>query len=252
MKITNHSNAVEKHTFEDIVHRDEFINKHAGLVKIIALQVSHSLPKGIELDDLISAGTVGLIDSYDKFDPSKEVQFKTYASIRIRGAILDELRQMDWMSRSMREKSNMIDRAIKELEKTCVNKPRSEDIAQYLGMSNDRYYEIEREVKATSLMNVEDLKPEGLDIKDVFDCLKNPNAIDPYIALENKEVKKILMALLYDLNKKENLVLSLYYFDSMTMKDIGSKLNITESRVCQLHSQAVNKLKSKLKRRLDS
>lgn len=228
--------------------RDKLIEDNAHLVKIIAYQVAMNLPPHIDVNDLISAGTIGLLEAIDRFDVSKGVQFNTYASIRIRGAIMDELRTMDWMTRSMRDKSNQLEKAFFEVEKRTGKPAEAEDVAKYLGISTDEFHSILSQVCALSVLSIEDLgvgsNDEGMNI---LDCIKDPDGKDPMTLVKTNQIKKKVSEAVEALPDKEKLIISLYYYDELTLKEIGKVLDITESRVCQLHSQTMHKLKARLK-----
>ncbi len=231
--------------------RDVLVEKSLHLVKIIAHQVAMNLPPHIEVDDLISAGTVGLLEAIDRFDKSKGVQFNTYASIRVRGAIMDELRSLDWMTRSMRDKSNQLERAYHEIERKTGRPAETDEVADYLDISTDSLYSILREVGSLRVLNLEDLGVKnGEDSLDILECIKDPDGIDPMVASKFNELKRKVAEAVESLPDKEKIIVSLYYYDELTLKEIGKVLGITESRVCQLHGQTMQRLKVRLKRNI--
>lgn len=229
--------------------RDKLLEDNLYLVKIIAYQVAVNLPPHIDVNDLIGAGTIGLIEAIDRFDTSKGVQFNTYASIRVRGAIMDELRSMDWMTRSMRDKSNQLEKAYIEVERRTGRPAEIEEVAGVLDITTDDLYTILSQVSALSVMSLEDLgighHDEGMDI---LECIKDPEGKDPMTIVKFNELKRKIAEAVETLPEKEKLIISLYYYEELTLKEIGKVLNITESRVCQLHSQTMHRLKGKLKR----
>ncbi len=229
--------------------RDKLLEDNLYLVKIIAYQVAVNLPPHIDVNDLIGAGTIGLIEAIDRFDTSKGVQFNTYASIRVRGAIMDELRSMDWMTRSMRDKSNQLEKAYIEVERRTGRPAEIEEVASVLDITTDALYTILSQVSALSVMSLEDLgighHDEGMDI---LECIKDPEGKDPMTIVKFNELKRKIAEAVETLPEKEKLIISLYYYEELTLKEIGKVLNITESRVCQLHSQTIHRLKGKLKR----
>ncbi|HHL39403.1 MAG TPA: FliA/WhiG family RNA polymerase sigma factor [Deltaproteobacteria bacterium] len=227
--------------------RDAMIREHVHLVKIIAHQVAIHLPPHIDVDDLVSAGTIGLLEAIERFDESRGVQFKTYASIRIRGAIMDELRSMDWMSRSLREKSNKIEHAFMEIEKRTGRPAEHEEVASFLGINCEELDALLHQVSGLSVLNLEDLginREEGLDI---LECLADPEGKDPVMVYKLNELKRVVGSAVEGLPDKEKLIVSLYYYNELTMKEIGKVMDITESRVCQLHSQTMHRLKGRLR-----
>jgi RNA polymerase sigma factor for flagellar operon FliA len=229
--------------------RDKLLEDNLYLVKIIAYQVAVNLPPHIDVNDLIGAGTIGLIEAIDRFDTSKGVQFNTYASIRVRGAIMDELRSMDWMTRSMRDKSNQLEKAYVEVERRTGRPAEIEEVASVLDITTDDLYTILSQVSALSVMSLEDMgighHDEGMDI---LECIKDPEGKDPMTIVKFNELKRKIAEAVETLPEKEKLIISLYYYEELTLKEIGKVLNITESRVCQLHSQTMHRLKGKLRR----
>ena len=170
--------------------RDKLMQDNIHLVKIIAYQVAVNLPPHIDVNDLISAGTIGLLESIDRFDSSKGVQFNTYASIRIRGAIMDELRSMDWMTRSMRDKSNQLEKAYNEIERKTGRPAESEEVAKFLDISTDALNTILSQVSALSVLNLEDLGVNYDDGMDILECIKDPEGKDPMTIVNFNEVKR--------------------------------------------------------------
>jgi RNA polymerase sigma factor FliA len=218
-------------------------------VKFIALRMAAKLPAHIQAEDLISAGIIGLIDALDKFNPAREVQFKTYAQIRIQGAMKDELRALDWASRSMRQKVKRLEHAYATLEQEFGRPPSSEEVASSLGIRMDEFEEMLDDVKGTSLVSLEELGqgPASEDKTNLLEALLTREDQDPLEVLNLQDLKKALSLAIADLPEKERLVLSLYYFEELTMKEVGKVLNLTESRISQLHTQTVLRLRSKLK-----
>lgn len=228
------------------------INQNAHLVRIVAQQIVKNLPSNVDIDDLISAGTIGLLDSIKKFDSSRNVQFKTYASIRIRGAIMDELRNMDWMPRSIREKSNQLEKAHEEIERRTGGRPaEAEEVAKLLDITTDELHAILGRICASSLLNVERLHStrgyeDGIDI---IERVKDPDGKDPMLIASFNELKKKLAEIIEgSLTEREKLIISLYYYEELSLKEIGKVLDLTESRVCQIQSKVMLKLKSKLEK----
>ena len=229
--------------------RERLILEYAPLIKFIAGRIAMRLPPHLSTDDLISAGALGLIDAVDKYDPDRNAQFKTYAEYRIRGAILDELRAMDWVPRSVRHKSQRVDNAFQELAVKLGREPEDEDMARHLGLSLEEYHDLLSATAAVGLLAIVETE-EGLarfipgtmaenTIRDASD--------GPIENLDKNEIKKVIAAAIGRLPHREQLVVSLYYYDELTMKEIGKVLNYTESRICQIHSQVMTKLRVRLR-----
>lgn len=228
--------------------RDQLIMDYAPLIRFVAQRIASRLPSNIDIDDLISAGVIGLMDAIEKYDPSRDNKFKTYAEFRIRGAILDELRSQDWVPRSVRDKAKKIDRTYAELEQRFGRSVSDTEISGALGLTLNEYYDMISKVKAVTLLSVDELTvPHQHERKSLLDCLENTNSRNPFTHLKSKSVRTILMANIEELPEKQKLVLSLYYYEDLNLKEIGKILEVTESRVSQLHTQAVERLRTKLK-----
>jgi len=224
--------------------REKIILNFLPLVRSIALRTTHRLPSYIQADDLISAGILGLIDAVNKFDSTHNASFKTYAGSRIYGSILDELRNMDWAPRSIRKSTRKLEQAIADIEKDLLRFPTDEEIAEHMCVSVEDVCRMLRDASSTTLFSLdEDMKHGSGSIKEnVSADIKN----DPLLFLNIKEIKRIVKETIDSLPQKEKFVLSLYYFDELTMKEIGKVLGITEGRVCQIHGKAIIKMKTKL------
>ena len=228
--------------------RDQLILDYAPLIRFVAQRISTRLPSNVEIDDLQSAGVIGLMDAIEKYDPSRDNKFKTYAEFRIRGAILDELRSQDWVPRSVRDKAKKIERMSVKLEQDLGRKPTDEELAQALEMDMDEFHVLVSKVKAVSMLSIDEMAgPNQQERKSLLDCVENENSKNPFTQLKSRAVKKLLMETINELPEKQKLVLSLYYYEDLNLKEIGKILQVTESRVSQLHTQAVNKLRAKLK-----
>jgi len=231
--------------------RDQLIMDYAPLIRFVAQRISARLPSNIEIDDLISAGVIGLMDAIEKYDPSRDNKFKTYAEFRIRGAILDELRSQDWVPRSVRDKAKRVERTFAELEQKLGRTATDTEVSTQLGMNLNEYYEMISKVKAVSLLSVDELTIHNQHEKrSLLECLENLNAKNPFTQLKSKSIRKLLMTNIEQLPEKQKLVLSLYYYEELNLKEIGKILDVTESRVSQLHTQAVERLRTKLKTEL--
>ena len=228
--------------------RDQLIMDYAPLVRFVAQRIASRLPANIEIDDLISAGVIGLMDAIEKYDPSRDNKFKTYAEFRIRGAILDELRSQDWVPRSVRDKAKKIDRTNAALEQKLGRVVTDSEVSEALGLELNEYYDMVSKVKSITLLSVDELlSPSQTEKKNLLEILENTNSRNPFVDLKNKGVRDILVSTIDELPEKQRLVLSLYYYEELNLKEIGKILDVTESRISQLHTQAVERLKVKLK-----
>ncbi len=233
--------------------RDRLILEYSPLIKYIAQKIAARLPANIELDDLISSGVIGLMDAIDKYDSSRDNKFKTYAEFRIRGAILDELRAQDWVPRSVREKAKMLERAYSKIEQTLGRQATDEEVCSELGINQEEYHDLLNQVRSVSLLSYDDLshfsKADKRALHGHGDAgSKSPN---PFSEVNTAYVKKMVADAIQDLPEKQRLVLSLYYYEDLNLKEIGRVLDVTESRVSQLHTQAILRLKAKLKGHFD-
>ena len=228
--------------------RDQLIMDYAPLIRFVAQRIASRLPSNVDIDDLISAGVIGLMDAIEKYDPSRDNKFKTYAEFRIRGAILDELRSQDWVPRSVRDKAKKIEKTYAELEQKFGRAVSDEELSKALGIDLEEYHEMVAKVKAVTLLSIDELSgPNQHDRKSLLECLENTNSKNPFTQLKSKGVRDLLIKNIEDLPEKQKLVLSLYYYEDLNLKEIGKILEVTESRVSQLHTQAVEKLRLKLK-----
>lgn len=228
--------------------RDQLIMDYAPLIRFVAQRIAARLPSNIDIDDLISAGVIGLMDAIEKYDPSRDNKFKTYAEFRIRGAILDELRSQDWVPRSVRDKAKRIEKTYAELEQKLGRTVTDQEVSEALGVNIEEYYDIMAKVKAVTLLSIDELTgPNQNDKKSLLECLENVGSKNPFTQLKSKGVRELLVKNIEELPEKQKLVLSLYYYEDLNLKEIGKILEVTESRVSQLHTQAVEKLRSRLK-----
>lgn len=228
--------------------RERLIMEHAPLIKYIVNRIAVRLPSHIDLDDLINTGVIGLMDAIEKYDPEKNCKFKTYAEFRIKGAILDQLRSLDWVPRSVRQKSRKLEAAYNHTEQKLGRAASDEEVADELGVEIDKFHEMLNQVRGISLVNLDEVRSASdLEKKNLIDVLEDPSGEDPLLALGVSEMKKIVAEAIGQLPEKERLVISLYYYDDLNMKEIGSILDITESRVCQIHTKAVLRLRGKLR-----
>ncbi len=228
--------------------KEEIIKEFLPYIKYTAYRLSWKLPPHITIDDLISVGLMGLMDAVDRFEPGK-VKLKTYAELRIKGAMIDELRATAWIPRSMRKKIEEINNARTRLAKKIGRMPDDVDVAKSMKMPLDEYFKILRFATVANPIRLEDFRNNKYSDSNlnITECIADPKAKSPLSILEEKDNQEELAALIETLPEKEKLVLALYYWEELTMQEIGKVLSITESRVCQIHSQAVAKLKTKLK-----
>ncbi len=227
--------------------KDKLILEYAPLIKFIAQKIAIRLPANIELDDLISSGVIGLMDAIEKYDPSRDNKFKTYAEFRIRGAILDELRSQDWVPRSVRDKSKLLDRTISGLEADLGRTANDEEIANRMGLSMTDFYELVNQVRPVSIFSIDDATTfNNVDRKSILNILEGCKLNNPFNQLSTKTVKDVVTRSIEELPERQRLVLSLYYYEDLNLKEIGKVLRVTESRVSQLHAQALARLRAKL------
>lgn len=230
--------------------REALIVRHADLVRHTAIRMSMRLPSSVTVDELMSAGSIGLIDAVDKFDPAKDVSFRTYAQFRIKGAILDELRSMDWYSRSMRKKIQDVERAVVAVEAREGRPAGEEEVARELGVGVGSYQDMLTDIHGAALLNLDayirDDENDTRSGKTFQDQIRSDD--NPEENVGKEELKGLLVQAIQSLSEKEQLVLSLYYFEDLTLKEIGEVVERTESRICQIHSAALVKLRSRLKK----
>jgi RNA polymerase sigma factor for flagellar operon FliA len=228
--------------------RESLIKQYAPLVKYVAGKVAVGMPQNVEFDDLVGYGVFGLFDAIEKFDPDKHVKFKTYAVTRIRGAIFDELRSIDWVPRSVRQKGREIEEAVRKLESSLGRAATDQEIAKELGMSNKDFEKAMMKVSGTSILSLNDVWYTGDDNDKVSiaDSIESPQNLNPDTIVEKDEIKRVIVQAIQELPDKEKKVLVLYYYEDLTLKEIGKVLEVTESRVSQLHTKAIMRLKAKL------
>jgi len=230
-------------------NREEVIKRYSPMIKYVANRIAMRLPPHIEVDDLISVGVLGLMDAISKYDSSRGAKFKTYAEFRVRGAILDELRAMDWVPRSIRQKASNVDKVVQALQAKLSRSPEDEEVAKEMGITLDQFHDTLNETKSIPIFSLEDLgiAKESGEQQSLLDCLAGKADADPQTQIRLIELKEIIAKAIDALPEKERLMVSLYYYEELTMKEIGAVLEITESRVSQIHSKAVYRLRTKLK-----
>lgn len=228
--------------------RDQLIIECLPLVKFIAHRISARLPSHVDVDDLIHSGILGLMDAVKKFEPDRNVKFKTYAEQRIRGAILDGLRDLDWVPRSLRRKKKDIETAYHQLEQEKGRAATDEEVAARLGLTLEELQHSLDDLKGVSLGTFMEAG-ENSEGESLISFIPDPDGENPHIQLQAREVRTLLKNAVDRLPTKERFVVQLYYYDELTMKEIGTLLNITESRVSQLHTKSMLRLRGKLKER---
>jgi len=226
-------------------YKEKLIIEYAPLVKVVAGRLSMYLGYNVEYDDLVGYGVFGLIDAIDKYDLCKEVKFETYASLRIRGAILDQIRKMDWIPRTIRQKQKKIDTAMKEIEAREGRAATDEEIAASLGITDNEYLDWQGQMKVTGVVSLNEFMEQGSEVP--VDAAAHSGQFDsPEEVIEKDELKKMLMDSLEILTEKEKKVILLYYYEELTLKEISSILKVSESRISQLHTRALQKMKTKM------
>ncbi|HWR76222.1 MAG TPA: RNA polymerase sigma factor FliA [Thiobacillus sp.] len=225
--------------------QDEQITKYAPLVKRIAYHMMARLPASVEVDDLIQVGLIGLMDAVSRFDGNQGAQFESYATQRIRGSMLDELREADWLPRHVRQKSRQIESAIHRLEQRNGKSPTEQEISAEMGMPIDQYQSMLGDVKCSQLLYYEDFSDE--DSASFLERYLVDGSNDPLSVLEDEGFRDSLVAAIHHLPERERSMMGMYYEQDMNLKEIGAVLGVSESRVCQLHSQAVARLRAQLK-----
>lgn len=227
--------------------REKLLTKYLPLVKYVAGRMMFSLPTCVDYNDLLSAGVMGLIGALERFRPEQGVKFETFVLPRIKGAIIDELRTLDWAPRSLRSKARMVEKVSEQLEKELGRSASNYEIANRLNMRVEDYGGVLRELSKASLLSLDGSRVEESEqVTSMYDLLENEQSDNPYSRLEHTETKKILVEAIETLNEQEKIVMALYYYEELTLKEIGQVLSITESRVSQIHSKALGSLKGAL------
>lgn len=224
--------------------REKLITEYAQLVKVVAGRLSMYLGYNVEYEDLVSYGIFGLIDAIDKFDLEKEVKFETYASLRIRGSILDQIRKMDWIPRTVRQRQKKIDEAIKNIESRTGRNALDDEIATELGIAEDELNEWQAQLKVTNVVSLNEFLEQGGE--PVMDARNNSHFVQPEESVQEEELKKVLAETMELLTEKERKVILLYYYEELTLKEISNILEVSESRISQLHTKALSKMRKKM------
>jgi len=238
----------EYQTTHDPALKEKLLVEYLPLVRLIASRMKISLPNSVTLDDLIGAGTMGLINSVEHYNPDLGFKFETYAVPRIRGAILDGLRDFDWVPRSIRAKERMLSKAMLTLEAELKRVPTDDELSERLNLSLTEYHKLLDEVSATSLLSFD--RPFTTDegqASNLYDVVENQYNDSPLDIMERKEIKTLMVKLINSLPEQEKLVMALYYYEELTLKEIGQVLDISESRVSQIHTKIIINLKNKIR-----
>jgi RNA polymerase sigma factor FliA len=226
--------------------KEDLIIEYIPVVKGIANKIASRLPPSISIDDLISAGIIGLMDAVNKWDPSRETKLRTYADFRIRGAILDELRAQDWVPRSVRDKTKLVEKALRYLESKLERMPEEEEVASYLNFSLEEYRNILLEIKPVSVLSIDEAALSENEKRSLLNILEATKISSPLFQLNFKSVKSAISQAIEELPEKMRFILSLYYYEDLNFREISEVMRVTESRVSQLHSTAIFRLRNKV------
>ncbi|MCI9377016.1 MAG: FliA/WhiG family RNA polymerase sigma factor [Eubacterium sp.] len=224
--------------------REQIILEYAPLVKIVAGRLSMYLGYNVEYDDLVGYGIFGLIDAIDKFNAQKDVKFETYASLRIRGSILDQIRKMDWIPRTVRQKQKKLDEAIKRIEMKTGKNATDEELAAEVGITDDELLIWQSQLKITNVVSLNEFVEQGSE--PIMDAKGNSHFIQPEDKIEENELKEVLKDTLETLTEKERKVIEFYYYEELTLKEISKILGVSESRISQLHTKALAKMRKRM------
>ncbi len=228
----------------DSAARDTLLVRHMRTVKFIAGRMAMHVPNSVEMDDLVGWGVLGLLDAVEKYDHTQDIKFSTYASIRVRGAILDEIRSLDWAPRSLRATARKLGAARDKLRHEHGRDPSTDDIAKATGLSSDQVEDTMAQLQSAQILSLDDFMPseEAAEARKL-DMLKDERSASPLDAAESQEKQDLLVAAIRQLPDQQQKVLHLYYYEELTLKEIGAVLEVSESRICQVHSAAVKKLR---------
>lgn len=235
--------------------KDKLLVEYAGLVKYVAQRVAMNLPASVEFDDLVGAGIMGLVKAVEMFEPERGLKFETFATHKVRGAILDELRSLDWVPRSVRQKNKILQKAYSQLEHKLGRMPYDDEVAAHLNLSAAEFEEMLSDVAPATILSLEEALPDrGDENKSIslIDTIEDPQGTNPLKEMGYQEVKRILKETIAQLPEKEKLVVALYHYEELTLREIGEVLSLTESRVSQIHSKAMLKLKAKLLQKINA
>ncbi len=226
--------------------RSQLIREHMPMVDIIVQRMVPQVPSFMTRDDMTSAAMEGLFDAANKYDPTKGAKFKTFAEYRIRGAIFDEMRKLDWFSRSLRDKYNQLARTMQDLEGKLGQAPEEEEMAKAMDMNIDQYHDLLTKVSHLGCVSLNETLDNSNEGKSFLDSLEDGGGPTPLELIENQELTSIIAGILEKLSKKERMVIALYYYEELTQREIAEVIGVSEGRVSQLHSQALLKIKVKM------
>lgn len=229
---------------KDPAIREQLIIEYSGLVKIVAGRLGMYLGYTVEYDDLVGYGIFGLIDAIDKFELAKGVKFETYASLRIRGSILDQIRKLDWIPRTLRQKQKKLENAMKEFEMQNGRMASNEELAQMLEISTDELENLVNQTQIANLVSLDEYLEQGSEVRAEYE--NKPRFEQPEEIMERQELKKMLAEAISSLTENEQKVIALYYYEELTLKEISKILEVSESRVSQLHTKALRKMRDKM------
>ncbi|MDR1546947.1 MAG: FliA/WhiG family RNA polymerase sigma factor [Deltaproteobacteria bacterium] len=238
-----------------MAEKTQYVEQYSSLIRYLADRLAARLPDHIVKEDLMSSGVLGLIDAVDRFEPERGIMFKTYAEFRIKGAMIDELRNLDWVPRTIRKKAADLDRLWRRLEQDLGHPPSDEESAAAMGLELKAYLRLLDEVSSVNMLDLEAFRVEGAassrEAIDIYEILADENNVDALTSMGQIEIKRVLAEAIDALPDKERLVVTLYYHEELTMKEIGQVMGYTESRISQLHTKSVIRLKGKLARYFD-
>jgi RNA polymerase sigma factor for flagellar operon FliA len=228
--------------YENTPVSEDLLREHLPMVRFLALRIRERLPQQVEMEDLISAGIVGLMDALQKFDPNKKVQFRTYAQFRVRGAMLDSLRALDWGPRDLRRKGRAVEEAIRSLSATLGKAPTESEVAKQMGLDLNTYQQLLGELSGLELSSLNATPSEEAGTEAMAMIPAGPED-DPFLQCQSSEMRRLLAEAIAELPERERLVLTLYYYEELTMREVGATMGVVESRVSQLHSSAMARLR---------
>jgi RNA polymerase sigma factor for flagellar operon FliA len=229
--------------------KDELLRRYTALVRYVVERISAGLPRNVDHEDLHSAGVLGLLDAYQKFDARKGVKFETYAVWRIRGAVLDQLRSLDWASRSMRRRARELESTCQRMDQKLGRAASDHEVARAMRLNPEDYYRLIDQVRGATLLSLDEVRvSDDQESSTLGDHLPDPHGVDLEACLEEEESKAVLLQTLDRLPEQERLVVALYYYEQMTLKEIGRTLGISESRVSQVHTRAMARLRTRVAR----